>query len=79
MSYQIFIKGNNTFPVQVTKETLIDDLHQYIKIPKDFYYLVYGCKVLEERSKLADYSINSESTIHIYLRSTGNPVILKKN
>ncbi len=40
MSYQIFIKGNNTFTVQVTQETLIDDLHQYIKIPKDLYYFV---------------------------------------
>lgn len=79
MSYQIFIKGNNTFTVQVTQETLIDDLHQYIKIPKDLYYFVFGCKVLDNGSKLKEYSINSESTIHIHLRASGNPVIIKKN
>jgi len=74
MSYQIFIKGNKTLTVEVTEETLVDNLYQYIKIPKDYFYLIYSGKVLKEGEKLTEYSIKPESTIEICLRATANPI-----
>ena len=81
MTFQIFLRHNKTHTMIVTDETTIEDVHKYILdklgIPKEHYYLCCGNKVLDVKNTLQDYSINSEKTIHIVIRSIANPVKIK--
>ena len=81
MTFQIFLRHNNTHTMIVTDETTIEDVHKYILdklgIPKEHYYLCCGNKILDVNNTLQDYSINSEKTIHIVIRSIDNPVKIK--
>ena len=76
MSFQIFIKNNKSYTMNVNKNTTIEEIHRFIleklKIPQDFYYLSIGNKILDDDKKILDYPIGSESTIHIIIRAFGS-------
>lgn len=76
MSFQIFIKDNKSHTMNVNKNTSIEEIYKFIlerlKIPKDFYYLSIGNKILDDDKKILDYPIGPESTIHIIIRASGS-------
>jgi len=85
MEYQIFVKANKTYTFMVNSDTTIADMYQLIKdkikISKENYYLLFNGKVINANSKmntLEDYSIFSENTIHLVIRSIPNNLEIKK-
>lgn len=76
----IFIQNHNnkTHIVDVEFDLKIDSLISWIfykeKIPKKYYYLTSGSKILRSGNKLNDYNINNDTTIRINLR-LGSPLV----
>lgn len=81
MSFQIFLKENKTYTMNVSYDTEIIEIRDYILkvmgIPSENYYLSIGNRLLDDNKKISDYPINSETTIHIIIRAVPNPVKLK--
>ena len=85
MDYQIFVKVNKSYTFMVNDKTTINDLYtlikEKIKIPKENYYLLFNGKIIDSNNnfqKLSDYSIFSENTIHLVIRSVPNSLQINK-
>jgi ubiquitin len=74
---QIFIKTltGKTITLDVNRSTSVaavkDMIHQKEGVPTDQQRLVFGGKQLEYSLPIADYNIESESTVHLVLRLRG--------
>lgn len=69
---QIFIRDNKTIVLNVEPDNIIADVQQKIferlNIPIEYQRLVYQCKSLDPKTKLADANIISESTLHLLIK-----------
>ena len=75
LTEQIFIKlSNKTITIDILPNMTVLNLKNLIykktKIHNDFYYLVYGIKLLDLKKYLSYYDINKEATIHLHMRSS---------
>jgi hypothetical protein len=70
---QIFLRGKNTYVVDVKKTDTILHIKNLIfekeKIPPRFLILTAGTHCLEDNKTLADHSIGREDTIHYRVRA----------
>lgn len=70
---QIFLRGKNTYVVDVEKTDTILHIKSLIyakeKIPSRFLLLTAGTKCLDDDKTLGDYEIGSECTIYFRVRA----------
>ncbi len=76
---QIFIRGSRTFVVDLARTDTVlsvkETIHDREGIPARFLILYYGSHVLDRNeATLADYDIQTESTIRYCLTSGNVPV-----
>ena len=75
MQILVYTLTGKTIPLEVDPNETVESLKQKVQekegVPPDQQRLVYGGKQLENGKTLADYKIQSESTIHLVLRLKG--------
>ena len=78
---QIFLKNTNkTHTLDIdetdTVRTLYVLVNNLLKLPIKYFYFTYSGKVIGPESfgfTLIHFDIKKEATIHLHIRSTGNP------
>ena len=70
IKYPIFLKIDKTHVLYIDDNTLIKDLKEFISYPKDFYYITYAGKILDDNnSTLSSMGVKKKATLYLNVKA----------